>query len=59
MPMPRQVQKNIFKQIFAEGWVDFKRKVPCNETMDEVVKKMLGRETLRVFVRTRVRISFF
>jgi len=49
MPSPRQAQKNIFKQIFADGWVDFKRKVPSNETVDEVVKKMLGRETLRVF----------
>jgi len=50
MPRPGQAQKKIFKQIFADGWVDFKCKVPRNETVDEVVKKMLGRETLRFFV---------
>jgi len=35
-------QKNIFKQIFEDGWADFKRKYPRYEAVDEVVQKMLG-----------------
>jgi hypothetical protein len=42
MPRPGQAQKNIFKQIFADGWADFKRKYPRHEVVDEVVQKMLG-----------------
>lgn len=42
MPRPGQAQKNIFKQIFADRWVDFKRKYPRYEAVDEVVQKMLG-----------------
>lgn len=35
-------QKNVFKQIFEDGWGDFKRKYPRYEGVDEVVQKMLG-----------------
>jgi len=35
-------QKNVFKQIFEDGWGDFKRKYPQYEAVDEVVQKMLG-----------------
>ena len=35
-------QKNIFKQIFQDGWEDFKQKYPRYEEVDEVVQKMLG-----------------
>ena len=52
MPRLGQAQKNIFKQIFADGWVDFNRKYPRYEAVDEVVQRMFGRETLRVFVKT-------
>src|SRR5919201_2227053 len=37
-----QTHKNVFKQIFADGWEDFKRKHPRYESADEVVQKMLG-----------------
>jgi hypothetical protein len=37
-----QEQKNVFKQIFEDGWADFKRKYPRYEAVDEVVQKMLG-----------------
>jgi hypothetical protein len=35
-------QKNVFKQIFEDGWDDFKSKYPRYEAVDEVVQKMLG-----------------
>ena len=35
-------QKNVFKQIFEDGWGDFKRRYPRYEAVDEVVQKMLG-----------------
>ncbi len=35
-------QKNIFKQIFQDGWEDFKKEYPRYEGVDEVVQKMLG-----------------
>jgi hypothetical protein len=34
--------KNRFKQIFADGWEEFKRKHPRYQAADEVVQKMLG-----------------
>jgi len=34
--------KNRFKQIFADGWEDFKHKHPHYEAVDAVVQKMLG-----------------
>jgi hypothetical protein len=37
-----QTQKNVFKQIFADGWAEFKRNHPRYEAVDEVVQKMLG-----------------
>ena len=37
-----QAQKNVFKQIFEDGWEDFKRKYPRYQAVDEVVQKMLG-----------------
>jgi DNA-directed RNA polymerase subunit RPC12/RpoP len=36
------MHKNVFKQIFRDGWQDFKRKHPRYESADEVVQKMLG-----------------
>ena len=42
MTRPGQAQKNIFRQIFADGWVDFKGKYPRYEAVDEVVQKTLG-----------------
>jgi hypothetical protein len=33
---------NRFKQIFADGWEEFKRNHPRYEAVDEVVQKMLG-----------------
>ena len=42
MSKPGQAQKNVFKQIFADGWADFKHKYPRYEVVDEVVRKMLG-----------------
>lgn len=38
----RQTHKNVFKQIFRDGWDDFKRTHPRYESADEVVQKMLG-----------------
>lgn len=35
-------EKNIFKQIFVDGWDEFKQKYPRYKEVDEVVKKMLG-----------------
>lgn len=35
-------QKNVFKQIFQDGWEDFKTGYPRYEEVDEVVQKMLG-----------------
>ena len=35
-------QKNIFKQLFQDGWDDFKKRYPRYEAVDEVVQKMLG-----------------
>jgi hypothetical protein len=37
-----QTYKNVFKQIFADGWAEFKRNHPRYEAVDEVVQKMLG-----------------
>ena len=37
-----QAQKNVFKQIFEDGWDDFKRKYPRYQAVEEVVQKMLG-----------------
>lgn len=34
--------KNIFKQIFQDGWEDFKKRYPRYEAVDEVVQKRLG-----------------
>jgi hypothetical protein len=42
MSKPGQAQKNLFKQIFEDGWDDFKRKHPRYQAVDEVVQKMLG-----------------
>jgi hypothetical protein len=36
------IVKNRFKQIFADGWEEFKRSHPRYEAVDEVVQKMLG-----------------
>src|SRR6266545_4043408 len=36
------IYKNRFKQIFADGWEEFKRKHPRYAAVDEVVQKMLG-----------------
>jgi hypothetical protein len=42
MAASSQIYKNRFKQIFADGWEEFKRKHPRYEAVDEVVQKMLG-----------------
>jgi hypothetical protein len=42
MRASRQTHKNVFKQIFRDGWDDFKRTHPRYESADEVVQKMLG-----------------
>jgi Putative transposase/Transposase zinc-binding domain len=42
MPADHRTHKNRFKQIFADGWEDFKRNHPRYEAVDEVVRKMLG-----------------
>ncbi len=42
MAKPGQAQKNVFKQIFEDGWADFKRKYPRYQAIDSVVQKMLG-----------------
>jgi hypothetical protein len=36
------LHKNRFKQIFANGWEDFKRHHPRYQAADEVVQKRLG-----------------
>ncbi len=41
MTQPEQA-KNVFKQIFADGWAAFTRRYPRYVTVDEVVQKMLG-----------------
>jgi hypothetical protein len=42
MGASKQTYKNVFKQIFRDGWDDFKRKHPRYLSADEVVQKMLG-----------------
>ncbi len=42
MPSCHQTHKHRFKQIFADGWEDFKRTHPRYGATDEVVQKMLG-----------------
>jgi len=42
MGASRQSYKNVFKQIFRDGWDDFKRKHPRYLSADLVVQKMLG-----------------
>jgi hypothetical protein len=42
MAASRHIAKNRFKQIFADGWEEFKRKHPRYHAVDEVVQKMLG-----------------
>jgi len=37
-----EAQKNVFKQIFEDGWADFKRQYPRYQAVDAVVQKMLG-----------------
>jgi hypothetical protein len=37
-----RAQKNRFKQIFLDGWEDFKQNHPCYAAVDAVVRKMLG-----------------
>ena len=37
-----QEQKKQFKQIFRDGWVEFKEQHPRYEALDEVIEKMLG-----------------
>jgi hypothetical protein len=42
MTAPRHIAKNRFKQIFVDGWEDFKHTYPDYQTVDSVVQKMLG-----------------
>src|SRR5437762_3502677 len=42
MATSSHTHKNRFKQIFADGWEDFKRNHPRYEAVDAVVQKMLG-----------------
>jgi hypothetical protein len=42
MAASRHIAKNRFKQIFVDGWEDFKRIHPRYEAVDEVVQKMLS-----------------
>jgi hypothetical protein len=42
MAASRYIAKNRFKQIFADGWEEFKRSHPRYQAVDEVVQKMLG-----------------
>lgn len=42
MGAPKQTYKNVFKQIFIDGWDEFKRKHPRYLSADDVVQKMLG-----------------
>jgi len=41
MTQPDQA-KNVFKQIFVDGWAIFVQRYPRYAAMDEVVQKMLG-----------------
>ncbi len=41
MTQPEQA-KNVFKQIFSDGWAAFLRRYPRYVAVDEVVQKMLG-----------------
>jgi len=41
MTQPEQA-KNVFKQIFSDGWAAFLRRYPRYAAVDEVVQKMLG-----------------
>ncbi len=41
MTQPEQA-KNVFKQIFSDGWAAFLRRYPRYGAVDEVVQKMLG-----------------
>jgi len=41
MTQPEQA-KNVFKQIFADGWAAFRCRYPRYEAVDDVVQKMLG-----------------
>jgi Putative transposase/Transposase zinc-binding domain len=42
MGSSHQTRKNLFKQIFIDGWEAFKRRHPRYADVDEVVQKMLG-----------------
>jgi hypothetical protein len=42
MALSSHISKNRFKQIFADGWEEFKHHHPRYEAVDEVVQKMLG-----------------
>ena len=42
MANDKRAQKNVFKQIFIDGWEAFKQAHPRYESVDEVVQKMLG-----------------
>lgn len=42
MATSTQTHKNVFKQIFIDGWEAFKQRHPRYEAVDEVVQKMLG-----------------
>lgn len=42
MAASSHIAKNRFKQIFADGWEEFKRNHPHYEAVDDVVRKMLG-----------------
>ena len=39
---PEQAPKNVFKQIFSDGWAAFLQRYPRYAAVDEVVQKMLG-----------------
>ena len=42
MATSTQTHKNVFKQIFADGWEDFKHAHPRYQAVDLVVQKLLG-----------------
>jgi hypothetical protein len=42
MAVSSHIYKNRFKQIFADGWEEFKQNYPRYQAVDEVVRKMLG-----------------
>ena len=42
MSKASESKKEIFKQIFRDGWAAFKARHPRYEAVDEVVQKMLG-----------------